>query len=93
MYCRTIIIAVRCSSKIKQFRSLFSLNSLISRTVQSKGSSSKSMGALTKKKIKFASYIGIQKGAVAKSYMRQGFPIYEEMRKFLVIYEMAVSYI
>jgi hypothetical protein len=26
-------------------------------------------------------------GAVAKSYMRKGFLIYEEMRKYLVIYE------
>jgi hypothetical protein len=28
---------------------------------------------------------------VAKSYMRKGFLIYEEMRKYLVIYEEAVS--
>ncbi len=33
----------------------------------------------------------IQKGAVAKSYMRKGFLIYEEMRKVIVIYEKAVS--
>ena len=32
-------------------------------------------------------------GAVAKSYMRKGFLIYEEMRKYLVIYEEAVSHI
>jgi hypothetical protein len=32
-------------------------------------------------------------GAVAKSYMRKGFPIYEEMRKYLVINEEAVSHI
>ncbi len=31
--------------------------------------------------------------AVAKSYMRKGFLIYEEMRNYLVIYEEAVSYI
>jgi hypothetical protein len=31
-------------------------------------------------------------GAVAKSYMRKGFLIYEEMRKDLVIYEEAVSH-
>jgi hypothetical protein len=31
--------------------------------------------------------------AVAKSYMRKGFLIYEEMRKYLVIYEEAVSHI
>jgi hypothetical protein len=29
-------------------------------------------------------------GAVAKSYMRKGFLIYEEMRKYLVIYEEAL---
>jgi hypothetical protein len=29
--------------------------------------------------------------AVAKSYMRRGFPIYEEMRKCLTIYEEAIS--
>jgi hypothetical protein len=27
-------------------------------------------------------------GSVAKSYMRKGFLIYEEMRKYLVIYEV-----
>ncbi len=31
-------------------------------------------------------------GAVAKSYMRKGFLIYEEMRKCLFIYEEAVSH-
>jgi hypothetical protein len=35
----------------------------------------------------------IQNGAVAKSYMRKGFLIYEEMRKFLTIFEEAVSHI
>ncbi len=35
----------------------------------------------------------IQMGAVAKSYMRKGFLIYEKMRKYLVIYEEAVSHI
>jgi hypothetical protein len=30
-------------------------------------------------------------GAVAKSYMRKGFLIYEEMRKYLVIYEEAAA--
>jgi hypothetical protein len=28
----------------------------------------------------------IQNGAVAKSYIRKGFLIYEEMRKYLIIY-------
>jgi hypothetical protein len=32
-------------------------------------------------------------GAVAKSYMRKGFLIYEEMCKYLVIYEEAVSHV
>ncbi len=30
--------------------------------------------------------------SVAKSYMRKGFLIYEEMRKYLTIYETAVIY-
>jgi hypothetical protein len=33
----------------------------------------------------------IQNGAVAKSYIRKGFLKYEEMRKYLAIYEEAVS--
>ncbi len=35
----------------------------------------------------------IQMGAVAKSCMRKGFQIYEEMGKYLVIYEEAVCHI
>jgi hypothetical protein len=38
-------------------------------------------------------YKEIQMGSVAKSYMRKGFQIYEEMRKYLTIYERAVSHI
>ncbi len=45
---------------------------------------------LIKKKTIFQIYREIQNGAVAKSYMRKGFLIYEEMRKYLVIYEEAV---
>ncbi len=30
---------------------------------------------------------------LAKSYMKKGFLIYEEMRKYLVIYDEAVSHI
>jgi hypothetical protein len=41
----------------------------------------------------FLIYKEIQSGAVAKSYMRKGFLIYEEMHKYLVIYEEAVSHI
>ncbi len=33
----------------------------------------------------FLIYKGIQNGAVAKSYMRKGFLVYEEMRKYLSI--------
>jgi hypothetical protein len=35
----------------------------------------------------------IHNEAVAKSYMRKGFLIYEEMRKYVPIYEEAVSHI
>jgi hypothetical protein len=38
----------------------------------------------------FLIYKEIQMGAVAKSYMRKGFLIYEEMRKYLTKYEDAV---
>ncbi len=43
-------------------------------------------GTLIKKKIKFSSYNKeIQNGAVAKSYMKKGFLIYEEMGKYFPI--------
>ncbi len=38
-------------------------------------------------------YKEIQSGAVAKSYMRKGFLIHEEMRKYFPIYDEAVSHI
>jgi hypothetical protein len=41
----------------------------------------------------FLMYREIQSGAVAKSYKRKGFLIYEEMRKDFPIYEEAVSHI
>jgi hypothetical protein len=41
----------------------------------------------------FLKYREIQSGAVAKSYMRKGFLIYQEMRKYFPIYETAVSHI
>jgi hypothetical protein len=44
----------------------------------------KYIGALKKKKTNF------QMGTGAKSYVRKGFLIYEEMRKYLTIYEDAV---
>ncbi len=47
-----------------------------------------------KEKNIFLIYKEIQLGAVAKSYMRMvGFLIYVEMRKYLAIYEEAVSLI
>jgi hypothetical protein len=39
----------------------------------------------------FLIYKEIHSGAVAKSYMRKGFLIYEEMRKYLVTYEEATA--
>jgi hypothetical protein len=52
-----------------------------------------SLAPLTDKKEKqiFLIYKEIQNGAVAKSYIRKAFLIYEEMRKYLTIYEEAVS--
>jgi hypothetical protein len=37
-------------------------------------------------------YKEIQSGAVAKTYMRQGFLIYEELLKYFPIYEEAASH-
>ena len=48
---------------------------------------------IKKEKKIFLIYREIQGGAVAKSYMRKGFLIYEEMRKYFPIYEEAVSHI
>ncbi len=41
----------------------------------------------------FLIYKEVQIGSCAKSYMRKGFLIYEEMRKYFTIYEEAVSHI
>jgi hypothetical protein len=41
----------------------------------------------------FLMYEEIQRGAVAKSYMRKGFLIYEEMRKYFTIFKEAVGHI
>jgi hypothetical protein len=41
----------------------------------------------------FLIYKEIQNRAVAKSFMRKGSLIYEKMRKYLTIYEEAVSHI
>ncbi len=46
-----------------------------------------------KKKKIYLIYKEIQSGAFAKSYMRKGFLIYEEMGKYFPIYEEAVSHI
>ncbi len=49
---------------------------------------------LLKNKNKISSYIRkFRNGAVAKSYMREGFLIYEEICKYLKIYEEATTYI
>jgi len=48
---------------------------------------------IKKKKKKILIYKEIQSGAVAKSYMRKGFLIYEDMPKYFPIYEEAVSHI
>ncbi len=50
-----------------------------------------SCSADKKEKKIFPIYKEIQMGSVTKSCMRKGFLIYEEMRKYLVIYEEAVS--
>jgi hypothetical protein len=49
------------------------------------------VSALIKKKTTFSIYKEIQMGSGATSYMRKGFLIYEEMRKYLTIYEEVVS--
>jgi hypothetical protein len=41
----------------------------------------------------FLKYREIQSGAVAKSYIRNGFLKYDEMQKYFPIYEEAVSHI
>ncbi len=49
---------------------------------------------LIKKKTKyFLTYKEIQMGSVAQSFIGKGFLIYEEMCKYLTIYEEAVSHI
>ncbi len=52
-----------------------------------------SVARYTDKKVIFLIYKEILNGAVAKSYIRKGFLMYEEMRKYLTIYEEGVSYI
>ncbi len=51
----------------------------------------KEVHALIKKKIKFSSFKEILSGV--ESYVRKGFLIYEEMRKYFPIYEEPVSHI
>jgi hypothetical protein len=46
-----------------------------------------------KENLIFHIYREIQSGAVAKAYLRKGFLIYEEMRKYFPIYDEAVSHI
>jgi hypothetical protein len=49
--------------------------------------------ALIKENENFLIYKEIQMGSVAKSYMRKGILIDEEMCRYLVIYEEAVTHI
>jgi hypothetical protein len=46
-----------------------------------------------KENLIFLIYEEIQMGSVAKAYMRKGFLVYEEMRKYLTITEEAVSHL
>jgi hypothetical protein len=46
-----------------------------------------------KEKDIFLIYKEVQMGSVGKSYIRKGFLIYEEMLKYLTIYEEVVSHI
>jgi hypothetical protein len=57
--------------------------------------SSRGLKKLTDKKENqiFLIYKEIPSGAVAQSYVRKGFLIYEEMHKYFPIYEEAVSHI
>ncbi len=48
--------------------------------------------SLIKKKTTYSSYEEIHMGSGAKSYMRKGFLICEEMRKYFTIYEDAVLF-
>jgi hypothetical protein len=50
-------------------------------------------GVAARIKTIFFIYKEIQKGSGAKSYMRKGLLIDEEMRKYLVMYEEAVGHI
>jgi hypothetical protein len=64
-------------------------------SLESKNKSAGVSSGHTDKKEKkiFLIYREIQSGAVAKSHMRNGFLIYEEMQKYFPIYEEAVSHI
>ncbi len=46
-----------------------------------------------KENLIFLIYKKIQSGAVAKSYMRKVFLIYDKMRKYFPIYEEAISHV
>jgi hypothetical protein len=51
------------------------------------------IGTLIKKKIKFSSHIRKFRVEQMQSYMREGFLIYEEMRKYFPKYDETVSHI
>jgi hypothetical protein len=73
--------------KKKVFRGLGICERMYSTCVRFRGYTDKKENQI------FLKYKEIQNGEVAKSYMRKGFLIHEELRKYLTIYEEAVSHI
>ncbi len=71
--------------RVHSFRSILTQNDVISLAFQ--------LLIDKKENESFLVYKEIQIWSVAKSYMRKGFLIYEEMRKYLTIYKEAVSHI
>jgi hypothetical protein len=66
-------------------------NNLLEESCKPIKSRMRSEDTLIRKNFFLLIYKEIQMGSVAKSCMRKGFLIYKEMRKYLVIYEEAVS--
>ncbi len=78
---------MQCSPNIAEMR-VTDKNQPISREVMNMGLLMfKTVHTYTDKKENqiFLIYKEIQSGAVAKSYIRKGLPIYEEMRKYFLI--------
>jgi hypothetical protein len=71
-----------------------STNTSLSPSIMARGTEQDKIKYTDKKENEiFLIYKEIQMGSVAKSCMRKGFLICEEMRKYLPIYEEAVSHI